>query len=169
MSLNQKNTFWFQSSENLLVVLSPPVCCLLSSAEWQLSWFSKTKEKQRGKVQCQQLESKDFESVTLKRWGKRDKETLQSTVRNPSGTDFASSPALSWHVFSNTLALGHSYSVCCLMETTTGEHGTGWYPHFCRITEGKTQKHKYAHIYTETTDLWLSKLFYRSRKTEWKS
>lgn len=120
---------------------------------------SKTKEKQRGKVRCQQLESKDFEFITPKRRGTRDKETLQSTVRNPSDTDFASSPALSWQVFSNTLAVGHSYSVCCLMETTTGEHGSGWYPYFYRITEGKTQKHiyvhKYAHIYIEITQLWF--------------
>lgn len=114
---------------------------------------SKTKEKQRGKVRCQQLVSNDFEFVTPKRRGAGDKETLQSTVRNPSDTDFASSPALSWQVFSNTLALGHSYSVCCLMETTTGEHGTGWYSYFCRITESKTQKHKYAHIYIEITHL----------------
>lgn len=33
-------------------------------------------------------------SVTPKKQGIRDKEILQSTVKNPSGTDFASHPVL---------------------------------------------------------------------------
>lgn len=55
-------------------------------------------------MRYQQLESKDFETVTPKKWGTRDKETLHSTVRNPSDTDFASSPVLGWQVFLYALA-----------------------------------------------------------------
>ena len=64
-----------------------------------LASFKEQREVGRRKVQYQQLDTKDCESVNPKEWGTRDKETLQSTVRNPSDTDFASSPVLGWQVF----------------------------------------------------------------------
>lgn len=105
MSLNKKNTIRFRNSKNHLAFLSSRVYCLLSSLLTDSSaGFKEQREEGRGKVRYQQLESKDFETVTPKKWGTRDKETLHSTVRNPSDTDFASSPVLGWQVFLYALA-----------------------------------------------------------------
>lgn len=61
--------------------------------------YKEEREVERRKVQYQQQQTKDCESVTPNKWGTSDKEILQSTVRNPSDTDFASSPVLGWQVF----------------------------------------------------------------------
>lgn len=105
MSLNKKNAFWFLSSKNHLGFVNSNIYDFISFLLIDSSaGFKEQGDVGRRNLQYQQLETKDCESVTPKRWGTRDKETLQSTVRNPSDTDFASSPVLGWQVFLQAVA-----------------------------------------------------------------
>lgn len=94
---NQK-TFGFLSNNHLAFVNSNVYNFISSLLIDSSSGFKEQREVRRRKVQYQQLETKDCESVAPKKW-EEELETLQSTVRNPSDTDFASSPVLGWQMF----------------------------------------------------------------------
>lgn len=94
----KEKTCGFLSKNHLAFVNSNVYDFISSLLIDSLAGFKEQREVRRRKVQYQQLETKDCESVTPKKWGTRDKETLQSTVRDSSDTDFASSPVPGWQM-----------------------------------------------------------------------